>query len=182
MKNLILGLLAVGVITVSVTLAQEVMNRGLYSIKRTKQTKTLVTRIDVDAVRTNHLAKYELQQRTEDKSGRMGMVFYNKDSMQKIEVRTQLFLSVSDAENGVLDLLNSQSVIFTNGSPSGRAIGNKVWYFTTKETGATTIVFIRRNVVVSIFAREGALGGTLAEKLDADILAGNNGIELKDRQ
>lgn len=175
--------LLVAVIAGSGALAQEVMTRRHYSLDRTKQTNALVARVDVDAVKTNHLAGYELQHKMEDKTGKTEMVFYNKDSNRKIRVRTMLFPSVTEAENGVLSQLNSVSVIFTSGSPSGRAIGDNSWFHTTEGTGSTTVTFIRRNVVVSVFAqREATIADTLARELDADILAGNKGIELKDRQ
>jgi len=178
--KLIIGLLTVGLVTASVTFAQEIVSQGLYSLKKTKEPKTLVARVNGGAVKANHLAEYEVQrQETENQSGKMDMVLYNQDSKQKIELRTQTFSSVSDAEIGVLNLLNSQSSIYTNGSLSGRPIGDNVWHSTQGETGATTIIFIRNNVVVLIFARQGVLVDPLAVNLDADILAGKNGIELR---
>ncbi len=182
MNKLIWCLFFVGLIAASTALAQEVMPRGRYSLKKTKQTKTLVANIDVDVVMTNHFAKYEVQRKTEDKSGQKEMVLYDKESQKKVELRIVLYPSTADAENGLLDLLNGASVIFKDGTPSGGDIGDNTWYFTTKETGATGIMFVRRNVVVSLFAQEGLVAEGLARKLDADILMGNNGIELKDRQ
>lgn len=110
------------------------------------------------------------------------MVLYDKDSNQKVELRLRLCPSVRDAENVVLDLLNSQSVIFTNGSPTGQTIGDNVWHFVMKETGATTIIYTRNNVVVSVFAQNTTVAERLAERIDGDMLAGKNGVELKEGQ
>jgi len=56
----------------------------------------------------------------------------------------------------------------------------RAWYFTTKETGATTIFFVRKNLVVWLFAQDESVADELAKKLNEDILAGKNGFELKD--
>lgn len=167
---------------VATTLAQEVLTQGHYSLKRTQETNALVAKVDVDAVRTNHLTEYELQHSTDYKTGEKERVFYNKNSNRKIRVRTMLFSSVADAEQGVLSQLNSVSVIFTQGSPAGGVIGDNSWYYTTKETGSTTLTFITKNVVISIFAQQEAIiADKLARELDEDIHKGNKGIELKDR-
>jgi len=158
--------------------AQEVITRGHYSAKPAKQTTSRVVRFDMDAVKTNYLAKYQVQRKKEDTSGEQEMVLYDKDSKRKVELRIRLCPSARDAENAVLDLLNSQSVIFTNGSPTGQAIGDNVWHFTTKGTGATTIIFTRNNVVVSVFAQDTTVAGTLAGRVDGDMLAGKNGNSL----
>lgn len=172
----------IGLLAVSITLAQEGITRGHYSAKPARQTTSQVVRVDVDQLKTNHLAKYQVQRKKEDTSGEQELVLYDKDNKQKVELRIRLCPSARDAENAVLDLLNSQSVIFTNGSPTGQAIGDNVWYFTTKGTGATTIIFTRNNVVVSVFAQDTTVAEKLAERVDGDMLAGKNGVELKEGQ
>lgn len=164
----------------TVVIAQEIMTRGHYSLKKTKETTALVANVDLDVVRTNHMAKYELHRKTQDKGGQREMVLYDEGSGKKVELRMTLHPSVADAENNVLDLLNGTSVIFSNGAPSGGGIGDNAWYHTTKGTGATGILFVRRNVVVSLFAQDGPAAEALALKLDADIVAGKNGIALKE--
>jgi hypothetical protein len=157
--------------------AQEIVTRGHYSLKKVPQPGELVKAIDLDVMRNNHLPKYELQSKTEDKNGVKRMVVYNKESQKKIEIRITLLPSVDDANNNILDLLNGTSVLLNDGTPSGHAIGDNSWYHTTKETGATGILFVRKNAVISIFAQDGSVADTLARKLDEDILAsrGNNG-------
>lgn len=168
----------VGLIADSFVIAQEFMTRGLYSLKKAEPTSALVSGVNLEAVKTNHLAEYEIQRNTESRDGEYLMVLYNSDTQRKVEMSARIFPSVSDAEYGALDMLNSRSAIFTNGTPSGRAIGDNAWYFMREKTGATTILFVRKNVVVSIFAEELAMARTLAETMDADILAGKNGIVL----
>lgn len=163
-------------------IAQDVVTRGHYSLKKANQTNDLVKTVDLDITRTNYLSKYDMQSKTEDKNGIKRMVVYNKESRKKVEIMIMLLPCVDDANNSVLDLLNGTSVLLNEGTPSGHAIGDNAWYFTTKETGATGIMFVRKNVVVSIFAQDGPVADTLAQKLDADILAGKNGIKLKDHQ
>ena len=182
MTKLIWCLLVVGSTAALTALAQTVMTHGHYSLKKTKQTNALVTSVDIDDMRTNHMAKYEVQRKSEDKNGEKQMVLYDKASQKKIELRIKLLPSTVNAENNVLDQLNGMSVILKEGTPSGGDIGDNVWYFTTKETGATGILFVRRNVVVSLFAQDGPVAETLTQKLDADIVAGKNGIELKGHQ
>jgi hypothetical protein len=183
MTKLLCLSVAVGVIAASTALAQEVVTRGHYSLERTKQTNALVAKVDVDAAKTNLPAGYELQHSTEYKTGEKERIFYNKDSNRKIRVRTMLFPSVTEAENGVISQLKSVSVIFTSGSPSGGTIGDNSWFNTTEGTGSTAVTFIRRNVVISVFAQQdAAVADKLARDLDADILAGKNGIELKDHK
>lgn len=163
----------------STALTQEIMTRGHYFLKKPDHTNDLVVAIDLNAMRTSHLSEYELQAKTEDKSGVKRMVVYNKESQKKVEIRITLLPSVDDANNNILDLLNSTSVLLNDGTPSGHAIGDNSWYHTTKETGATGILFVRKNVVVSIFSQDSAVAETLAQKLDTDILTGNHGIKLE---
>ena len=167
---------------VALAVEPAVMTNGLYTLKPAAQTNGVVTRIDLGVVRASHLAQYDVQRDAEDKRGEKELVVYNKDSKEKIEIRTRMFDSVSAAEKGVLDWLNSVSVVFAIGSPSGRAIGDNCWYYTTKATGATTVVFVRKNIVVTLFARKAELAVTLAEQIDADIAAGKNGVEAKERK
>jgi len=180
MKKLLCLSVAVGVFSASAAFAQEVLTRRHYTLERTKQTNALVAKVDVDAVGTNHLAAYELQHSTEYKTGEKERIFYNKDSNRKIRVRTMLFPTMVEAEKGVLSQLNDVSVIFTSGSPLGGTVGDNSWYYTEQGTGSTTVTFIRNNVVISVFAQHAAtVADKLARELDADILAGKNGVELK---
>ena len=172
----------VWMLSASAALSQDFVARGRYSVRKPKETQALVAKVDLDAVRTNHLAKYALQRKTEGKDGVKQMVLYDKDTRLKLEVRLMLLPTLVDAENGVLDLLNGASVTFNTGVPSGHAVGDTAWYFMTKETGATTIIFIRRNVVVWLFAQDKSIADELAENVDADVQAGRNGIVLTRNQ
>jgi hypothetical protein len=178
MNRILCLLFAVQLVSTSLH-AQEVMNRGRYSLKKAPRTVDMVGTFDIDAVRTNRLQRYELQRKSTDAGGERRMVVYDKANRNRIDVRIKLSSSVTEAETDALDLLNSMSGIFTNGSPSGQSIGDSVWHHVEKANGATTIVFLRKNLVISLFAEQGPVAETLAAELDADILAGKRGFDLK---
>jgi hypothetical protein len=147
---------------------QETVTRGRYSLVRSVTTNATIESIDFHSVVTNHISNYGVQR---DK--------HDKGSGHKVETTATLYPTVAQAETGVLDLLNSVSAVYTNGSPSGVGIGDMVWHIKTKSTGAVTITFIRKNIVVSVFSNDPAVAETLAEKIDKDIVAGGAAVRLK---
>ena len=168
MKKLLYLSVLVGVIAASTAFSQEVVTNGLYSLNRMKETRCFVASIRFDVVRTNHLAGYKVLRQAEDATAGTEVLWYN-EHRQQIHLWVKLYPSISDAENGALSLLNSQSAVYSKGSTSGHAIGDPV-----------NVTFVRGNALVSVFGSDAKFAETFAEELDADILAGKNGIELKD--
>lgn len=158
---------------------QETVTRGRYALVKSVATNATVESIDFRSVVTNRISNYDIQRDKHTADKRRHLVLHDKESGHKVETTATLYPTVAQAEVGVLDLLNSVSAVYTNGSPSGVGIGDVVWHIKTKSTGAVTITFIRKNIVVSVFSNDPAVAEMLAEKIDKDIVAGGAAVRLK---
>lgn len=160
--------------------AQETITRGRYSLVRAVATNASVESIDFRAVVTNHISNYEIQRDKREGDKQRRLLLYDKGTGHKVETSATVFPSVAQAEIGVLEVLNSVSAVYTNGSPSGVGMGDTVWHIKTKNTGAVTITFIRKNVVVSVFSNSPDVAEMLAAKIDKDIVTGGAAVRVKE--
>lgn len=158
-----------------------ILKKNLYFLERNADQRQLITNINTRALLSHHLDQYEFYREDKIDVYTFRFVFFSPGKKHKVEVSVGIYPAIPQAEESVLDILNSTSAIHKPGALRGDSLGNSCWYY-KNTAGPVTITFIRKNVIVRVFSDDLATAESISRKIDADILSGKNSIELKDHQ
>jgi hypothetical protein len=146
-------------------------------LKRAQTPKLLVTGISLEKLSKSHFMDMNIV--TEGFNGQWGTerTLFDKKSKRQVKIGAAVYSTVAKAEDAVLDMLNSISVILKTGSKTGGTIGTHSWYDASR-SGSGTVVFTYYNAVFHVFSSNYALSEMTAKSILNDFKKGMNGIYL----
>lgn len=155
----------------------EKIEKGHYSIQRTDTPDFLVIGVNLNTLSKTHFSS--MAKVSESLIGPFGRTrtLFDKKSRKQIKLSVAVFGSVKDAEDTILELLNSISVVMKPGSASGKVIGTHSWYLKSPNSSGT-VVFIYKNSVFQLFSPDYNLAEISANSIVDDLGKGVNGIRL----
>ncbi len=170
MKTITLnGCVVVGVLMVGLVCHGEVIKRGTYELVRRGETGLLVQRMELNQVLTNRLAEVKVRRSSVNTtSNEFHLVVDVTNTVLHVpcKVVVRVEPSMAAAEDYALELLSHTSVGVPPRDSSANPIGDTAWQRIDRVTKFTSILFLRHNVVVDVFAGEPELCEKVARIID----------------
>jgi len=153
------------------------VEKGQYFLIRAATPEFLVAGVSLDDLSKARFSN--MDKITEGPAGQFGRVrtLFDKKSKKQVKITVAVYSKVDEAEDAVLDLLNSVSAVLKSGSKSGDVIGTHSWYLKSPD-GSGIVVFIHNNSLFQLFSSDYNLAERSARSIVGDLIEGANGITL----
>jgi hypothetical protein len=179
--------LAICSIIANLTYAQDYYQINHYRLLLSNTDVQLVNSLDIKKLGEKYLPEFHIQS-TKNLRWETGVNYLftrSNSSAVPIGINIGLYPSVREAEQAVLQGLNTYSVGMKEGPVQGESLGDNSWYAATKsalgEEFIINLTFIRYNAVISLVTiSEGGINIlSLAKSIDRDILSGGQYMMLE---
>jgi len=155
----------------------KIVRKGLYYLQKSSAPEYFITGVSVpELVKAHFEGMNKVDERLVGKWGRSLTLFRKKDKKQ-VKITVAVYENVAEAEDSVLELLNTVSTIFKSGSKSGGVIGTHSWYLASPE-GRGTLIFTYNNSLFQLFSTDYRFAEKIARSIVVDLTHGTNGIRL----
>jgi len=155
--------------------------RGRYGLTRTSPPALLVKGVDIEELCRTELPTYELWRRRDPGQWGCGVVYAPPSGDSESEVVVAVYRTVADAEEQALEYLNGTSALYEKAGDSLKGIGDSGNCWLHERKDGSSVVFVRRNVLVrvSLYGDAGKQQARdVARAIDQDIIEGRRGVEL----